>query len=744
MNLFSLVRRDPDASKKLFETILDTPNGKRALSRLARTCRAVAEPALNVLWRELDSLVPIIGLFPNPILKKARRPGLGLSKTPVEADWRNILKYSEKVRRISYDEASNNIAASIFPILDECRPRTHILPRLHELTWKAETPAGLDRCALFLSPEIRVLNLEIGSKFPQLSHFLSDMSARTKLTSFSFVSPTPLPDNFTDLLAQQDLLENINLVAPGALSPGVGRWVASLPKLKSLQLDLSGRSIIAVEGFFDELRPRSGDSTPSDVDSESGVFSDDELDFSEIRKSALRLTGDLPSKGSFAQLRKLQLTGDVSNIAVFLRHIMSPLSQLDLVIEDPPDNADWQDLCAIMCERFSESLQSLRVSATGSSRFADLVRSTARAEPAGGRLSLEHLTSLPFLTRLEIDLPESTVFLDADIENLSKACPNLESLRLCPLARFSQNNQPKLSLDSLAHLVVNCGHLHTIAIVLSAKQGNAEVLASRAHSSRSLLRLSLGHSWISDPLQASIFLSHIAPYLETLKWFQEKNRPGFVETNAKGWQSVAETLPHLQNIRIAERKAASRMDTIRPRMANKGIDATVRTLSRGVLATPKMYNASIQFSPTLIDQFVEAIPSVVSAAIDATPSVRNACIEALALTVEQGVEAKPHMVSMSIDATPATTSQAVETSPPPPPLTAAPTSGKREFSRRNPALLFLLSILKIISYPLTIPSRILRLILSKKPKPDGSKRIPTNDTNEKTETIVMDTLQVRQ
>lgn len=71
------ILRDPEALRKLLEVILDTPNGKRSVSRLARTCKAVCGPALAVLWRELDNLLPILALFPNDMLKKARRPGLG-------------------------------------------------------------------------------------------------------------------------------------------------------------------------------------------------------------------------------------------------------------------------------------------------------------------------------------------------------------------------------------------------------------------------------------------------------------------------------------------------------------------------------------------------------------------------------------------------------------------------------------------------------------------------------------------
>ena len=76
--MYPIILRDPDTTTKLLEAILESPNGRRSLSRLARTCRALSEPALNILWRELDSIVPIIGLFPAQLLKKSRKPGMGL------------------------------------------------------------------------------------------------------------------------------------------------------------------------------------------------------------------------------------------------------------------------------------------------------------------------------------------------------------------------------------------------------------------------------------------------------------------------------------------------------------------------------------------------------------------------------------------------------------------------------------------------------------------------------------------
>ena len=484
---------------------------------------------------------------------------------------------------------------------------------------------------MFLNPGIQVVNLEVENKMPQLNAFLTDMSSRTKLKGFSFNSSTNLPDAFTGLLAPQKGLEKVVLVAPGALSSGVGRWIASLPRLKCLQLDLTGRSPIAVEGFFDELRPRSGDSTPSSIGStDSGIFSGDDLDFTEIRKSAMRLTGDLPSKGSFPQLRKLHLTGEVANIAVFLKHLDSNLIvHLDIVIEDPPDSADWQDLSSLICDYFSDTLQTLRISATASSKFSDLVRSTSRAEPPTKRLSLEQLMNLTKLIRLDIDLPESVVFKPVDIECLAKACPNLEILRLCPLARFPSPHLPNITLASLAPLTTHCRRLHTLAISFNATPGSRTLLESKKACSPSLLRLHVGHSWATDPLQISILLSHLMPRLESLKWFQEKSRGGFVEAHAKSWQSVSEILPHLQLLRSTEKSFLEISKIPTKFTSEKSVNATVSLTTRGVEARPQTVDASVQISPILVNREVNAVQATVTKFVDATTPSQEVGVQAI-------------------------------------------------------------------------------------------------------------------
>ncbi|KAI0639647.1 hypothetical protein C8Q77DRAFT_1214141 [Trametes polyzona] len=644
--MFPAILRDADATQILLETILDMPQGRRSLSRLARTCKAFKEPALNLLWRDLDSLTPLLGLFPSTILRRARRPGLGLTKPPEKQDWARVLAYGERVRSIAYVESSGNIHPSILPLLDEHKPVRYLLPNLTALTWKAESAATLERCRMFLGPRVKAVTLEVGSRSPKLNDLLEEIASHRGLTAFAFTLHTNLPDDFTERFAHNAALEKVALTAPGALAAKVGKWASALPELKTFAVDLSARTTTAVEGFFEDISVGSGYSTPSSVGgTDSGVFSADDVDFSEARKAAVRLTRDGPRQGAFAKLNNLTLTGDAANLATFLRHLTSPLVQLDLVMEDPPSPLDWHEVCTVICEHFSDTLQSLRINATSASRFGELVRATSRGGDLPMReLPLTYFSALPRLWRLEIDLPESVIFKEQDIAHVARICPNIEILRLCPFARFPVTGPPPpLTLESIVPLTRDCRRLHTLGVVVNAAELESdEVYETRVVCSRSLLRLHLGHSWVKNPLQSAVLLSHLAPYLETLKYFNEKNRAGIVEANALAWQRVAEFLPHIQHIRLAERKLQPPpAPYVPPPKADKGVDATVSTSEMGVSAHPEVAEFAVQAEPELVEFGVQSVPETSEVSIDATPVFVEVEIMAVPDVCEQGIDAVP-------------------------------------------------------------------------------------------------------
>ena len=88
------------------------------------------------------------------------------------------------------------------------------------------------------------------------------------------------------------------------------------------------RSIIAVKGSLDDIVP-SAVSTFNNVTSDSGVFSSEGVDFTEIKQSSFHLTDNLHSGGMFRDHHSLQLAGEVVNFVIFLKHITSELTSFE-------------------------------------------------------------------------------------------------------------------------------------------------------------------------------------------------------------------------------------------------------------------------------------------------------------------------------------------------------------------------------------------------------------------------------
>lgn len=605
-----------------------------------------------------------------------------------------------------------------------------ILPNLRNLVWRASTAAGLDRALLFLSPGVTSFSLELTVKVTRLDAFLREVASKAKLQEFSLTSPVALSASFVDVLHPQTKLQKLVLAVPEVLSSGLGRWASALPELQTLQLDLRGQPTVSVEVFFEHVHPRSGASTPNSVggSTDSGVFTGGEeaVDFSDLRKSVMQLSGgDLRSKIAFSHLQNLHLSGDVSSVIVFLKHIDSGLTELDLVIEDPPENSDWAEMCSLICEKYHDTLSSLRVTATPASKFNDFARSPTRTEPPSNRVSLEHLGPLPALQRFEIDLPESVLFVGADVARLAAMCPNLEEVKLCPLSRFpALNGPPKLTLEQLSPLMA-CPNLHTIFAVVNAKPGSSSLFSSRHTSSNNLRRLHLGHSWITNSLQVAILISHLAPRLETLRWFHEKTRPGFIEANSRSWEAVQDTLPHLQDIRRHERQRSKELvDELRlslpptfvsppPAPApppvetqEKSIDASVVSIDRAILVRPRVAEFSVQMSPVTEEQGVEATPSVHSVYIDASVVTSEVEVDATVKSVEQAVEAQPEYSSMEVDATPSEPEL-------PPTLSKKPSHAPIKRASLPSIWALIAMVWKVcVTFPLSIPSRVVSLMLT--------------------------------
>ena len=175
---------------------------------------------------------------------------------------------------------------------------------------------------------------------------------------------------------------------------------------------------------------------------------------------------------------------------------------------------------------------------------------------------------------------------------------------------------------------------------MTAKAGSGEILCARSVSSGSLYRLHVGHSHLKDSLQVAILLSHLAPHVDNLKWLQDRGpRANTLNMNADGWHKVNEYLPHLQAIRLAEKRMSVTEIVAPPQMSEKSVDATLLSIDAGVQALVETIERSIQFSPIVVDQGISAVPGVHEVSIDARPIFSEAGVLAIPALLEKSIGA---------------------------------------------------------------------------------------------------------
>ncbi|KAF8550837.1 hypothetical protein OG21DRAFT_1499517 [Imleria badia] len=122
------------------------------VARLARTCKALAEPALDVLWQTQHSLAPLMMCLPPDVWELTKRgKTITLKRDPTPLDWSSVRKYAHRIRYISQPASFN------LPRLDDAALAALIMPS--------------NFGSLF--PSIRVLDYSVISVAAPMIHLLT-------------------------------------------------------------------------------------------------------------------------------------------------------------------------------------------------------------------------------------------------------------------------------------------------------------------------------------------------------------------------------------------------------------------------------------------------------------------------------------------------------------------------------------------------------------------------------------------
>ncbi|KAI6003134.1 hypothetical protein EDD15DRAFT_1468670 [Pisolithus albus] len=450
------------------------------LARLARTCKAFKDPALDVLWRTQSSLSPLIRCLPSRLRTTKRYWGrrvVSLRKEPSHEDWFSLQRYSHRIR--AFDHCSRSPRPVCKSTLD-----TVFSPNLSQK----------------LFPSLRTLDLAVvgyGSMFLVPHSFLVINSASlpqlVRLTfATSYKSSCKLPPiHFKPACAPS--LEALTINVRDGFDPVIVNF-GDFPRLRSLNLsDLpfhpfhGGWELIHLQ-YLCDLTVTLPDGFDIDVHSST----------QPVFPSLQRLSVSVGSLNQVTNLLLSTTSSDLSSVKVSCR---SPATQSDIhalfrAIEHVNERSP--NFCTLEVHKEHCSFTWPILPANWDDPSHDLPRST-----------LAPLLACHNLRVLELYVLGEPAIDDAFVAMTALAWPDIEVLHLCGLRGYI----PRVSLRGIRELLQRCQRLRSLYIQIdgtNVPEGEPEMRPL------SLEILDIFGSRMTDTLAVERYLRILAPKLKSL------------------------------------------------------------------------------------------------------------------------------------------------------------------------------------------------------------------------------------
>ncbi|PFH47527.1 hypothetical protein AMATHDRAFT_67573 [Amanita thiersii Skay4041] len=529
----------------------------------ARVCKRWSEVALDTLWREVDDMHRLCTLLaPLYVGDDSEYKFARILET---ADWKRFERYSRRVRRLSYRpelQCKPQLSQSVFDDIARTRTTLSVLPNMHSLEW--EGPITL--AVMFMHPGVR--------RFAICLPLILDLTAITPGTDNIEAVPSPDSPILKTFLAEvQDRMPNLHHLdvrmnfALRRIEGEMVKLITGLPRLKKITMP---RFCVTTNVMNALSKLDSLSCIEFQYSSEQG--SGDPEDIHEFRPTL--------EEGVLLSLWDLSLTICYEDANRFLSASFAPTNIkmlfLDSHLFESPENI--HELLVTISQK-CQLLESLAL--------ITLVHPTlppdAQAELSESITfqTLKPLLNCPNLNSFELVHDNPILITQAEVEVLAEAWPNLETLIL--------NNEPvfincsTLTLEALIPFAKHCPRLRHLGLFINASTLGHEYCSTPTSSVspskrarvgydgpafKSLKKLSMGVSPISDEKGVALFLSTLCPVdcrVEAGVTWDEKAPVGFhlaraIEVRCGRWMHVEELLPGMVELRLQERERTRELE----------------------------------------------------------------------------------------------------------------------------------------------------------------------------------------
>ncbi|KDR66436.1 hypothetical protein GALMADRAFT_147866 [Galerina marginata CBS 339.88] len=448
-----------------YEDDLDTEDAgisRRNLLWAALTCKAFLEPALDRLWRSLESLFPLLKILPAFI----KSDGTYVLRGPIsEQEWARFDWYARRIRKFSYtrDPDSLDIAMHVYFRLAQLRA-TPILPSLRHLHCPSTSQNDflISGICLFLSPSLQTLEFENISNVEDklcgtvLYTLSSDGAQMEKI----ILRGRGLSRDTVSMAIKFEHLRELELAGMGtALDLDIIEKIGTLPWLVDLAIDFT-------------------DSTMAPLDKDIGL----------------------------KDLKSFMITAPVPFIQAFLPHIATPHLETFVAVSPTNPPVDKKDFLEEVVSRWKDTLR----------RIALVHQQVDENIEELNMAVLSPLLPLQKLTYLRLE-GYSMELTDENIGDIARAWPDMTTL----LLPFIGTGNPRPTITSLRTLAQLSPKLRHLRIPLNTSDALTFVSTGAphtpAHDLQALTIASADDPWeLRDMLHLARHIDYLFPRLRSV------------------------------------------------------------------------------------------------------------------------------------------------------------------------------------------------------------------------------------
>ncbi|OAX38826.1 hypothetical protein K503DRAFT_132633 [Rhizopogon vinicolor AM-OR11-026] len=122
--IFTIIREEPRTHDSLKQ---------KTIAALARTCRTFKEPALDVLWKNINGIKPLLSFLPEGVVTETVDRQLTLRRPLFTAEWKLFTQYARRIHSLAIDHCMlDKITDQVVEALVST-PSSALLPNLRRL-----------------------------------------------------------------------------------------------------------------------------------------------------------------------------------------------------------------------------------------------------------------------------------------------------------------------------------------------------------------------------------------------------------------------------------------------------------------------------------------------------------------------------------------------------------------------------------------------------------------------------------